>query len=94
MSRPQTVASMNQTKKESHTESRVPSITKWFCRKNKERKRKDGVRQESEPRDTFLAPPEEVVWTGEDHEWYGWRWRLKQKQGRGPFSECDTSDNR
>lgn len=42
MNRPQTAASMNQTKKESHTENRAPSITKWFCR-NKERERKGGV---------------------------------------------------
>lgn len=94
MNGPQTAASMNQTKKESHTENRAPSITKWFYRENKERKQ-EGWRQtrESEPRDTFLTPPEEAVWTGEDHEWCGWRWRLEQKQGRGPFSECDISDN-
>lgn len=56
MSRPQTVASMNQTKKVSHTENRALSITKWFCRKNKERKRKDGVRQESQSQETHFSP--------------------------------------
>lgn len=72
MNRPQTAASMNQTKQASHTENRAPSITKWFCRKNKERKRKKMASDKRVGAKRHISHPTwRSLYTGED-PWTVW----------------------